>query len=64
MSIFPLFSNLWRIWVAVNCEARQLQALQDKPGEHLLRDAGITRHEIAGIMRCYRLRRLLAALVR
>ncbi|MGN8021919.1 hypothetical protein ACTJJ7_14540 [Phyllobacterium sp. 22229] len=45
-------------------EARQLAALSRKPDEHLLRDAGVTRQDVAGIARYYRLKRLRAYLLR
>jgi uncharacterized protein YjiS (DUF1127 family) len=64
MFVFRLFSNLWKVWKAADCEVRQLQALNDKPGGHLLRDAGIARHEIADILSFYRSKQLLAVLIR
>lgn len=62
MSVFRLFSNPWKVLQIADREARQLALLSRKPGEHLLCDAGITRHDMAGIARCYRLKRLWAFL--
>ncbi|SDP02205.1 hypothetical protein [Phyllobacterium sp. OV277] len=64
MSVFPLFSNLWKVWKAADRDARQLQTLQRKPGEHLLQDAGVTRQTVADILRCYRSKQILAFLAR
>lgn len=64
MPPFRLFSNLWKVLQAADREARQLAALSRKPGEHLLRDAGITRQDAAGIARLYRLKRLWVFLLR
>lgn len=63
MSVFCLFSNLWKDLQIADREARQLAVLSRKPGEHLLRDAGITREDAAGIACCYRLKRLRALLL-
>lgn len=64
MSVFCLFSNLWKGLQIADREARQLAVLSRKPGEHLLRDAGITRQDVAGIACCYRLKRLRVLLRR
>lgn len=64
MSVFRLISNLWKVVQSADREARQLAALSRKPGDHLLRDAGVTRQDVTGIACCYRLKRLLAFLLR
>ncbi|PRD51124.1 hypothetical protein C5750_20030 [Phyllobacterium myrsinacearum] len=64
MPVFRLISNLWKVVQSADREARQLAALSCKPDEHLLRDAGVTRQDVAGIARYYRLKRLRAYLLR
>jgi uncharacterized protein YjiS (DUF1127 family) len=46
-------------WRAAGQEREVLLTLLNKPGDHLLRDAGMTREDAANIVCLYRLRRVL-----
>ncbi len=61
MSTAPRFlMKLFQRWRAAGQEREVLLTLLNKPDDHLLRDAGMTREEVTNIVCRYRLRMMLS----